>query len=108
MKGLGYDKDLDCDIANLFLFTQGRVRFGSGATATRGENMSGEFRTFTTSTANTEVVVPHTLNALPVGHIVIGQDKAGSLYKSTTAWTNKNIYIKTDGATVTFNIFLLK
>lgn len=104
----GYDKDLFTDISNIFLALQGRIRFGDGDSGARGENMSGEFITFTTAGANTEVVVPHTLSAIPVGRLIIRQDKAGSLYDSTTAWTKSNIYVKCDQATVTFRIFLLK
>jgi len=103
-----FGRDVDTDLKNFALFTQGRVRFGDGVDNVRGENMSGEFHAFTTAGANTEVVVPHTLGAIPVGRIVISQDKAGSLYSSTTAWTSTNIYVKCDVATVTFKIFLLK
>ena len=95
----GYDKDLFTDISNIFLMFQGRIAL---------ENMAGKSITFTTSTANTEVVVPHTLATIPTGRIVIAQDKAGSLYSSTTAWTKTNIYVKSDGTSVTFTIFLLK
>ena len=104
----GYDKNLFADIANIFLAFQGRVRFGDGVDKARGENMSGEFHTITTAGADTEVVVAHTLGAIPVGYIVLMQDKAGSLYSSTTAWTKSNIYVKCDVATVVFKIFLLK
>jgi hypothetical protein len=103
-----YLQDVDLDLSNIFLFAQGRVRFGDGTSGARGENISGEFRTFTTAGANTEVVVPHTVGAIPVGRIVLMQDKAGHLYSSTTAWTATNIYVKCDVATVTFKIFLLK
>lgn len=106
--GNNYLEDVDTDLFNIFLCLQGRVRFGDGTDNARGENISGEFHTFTTAGANTEVVVPHTLNATPVGRIVISQDKAGSLYSSTTAWTSTNIYVKCDVASVTFKIFLLK
>jgi hypothetical protein len=104
----GYKKDLDADITNLFLALQGRVRFGDGVNGARGENISGEFITFTTSTANTEVTVPHTIGAVPVGRIVLAQDKAGALYSGTTAWTDTAVYVKCDVASVTFKIFLLK
>lgn len=106
--GNNFLTDVDTDLNNIFLAFQGRISFGDGVSGARGENISGEFRAFTTSTANTEVVVPHTLNAIPVGRIVIAQDKAGSLYSSTTAWTASNIYVKCDVATVAFKIFLLK
>jgi hypothetical protein len=96
----GYDKDVFSDIQNIFLALQGRLRFK--------ENIAGDFITFTTATANAEVAVPHTLGVIPVGRIVIGQNKAGSLYDSATAATAGKIYVKCDQATVTFKIFLMK
>jgi len=106
--GEEYLGDVDTDLSNIFLAFQGRVRFGDGVSGGRGENISGEFRTITTAGANTEVVVPHTLGAVPVGYIVIGRNKAAHLYDSTTANTKTNLYVKSDVATTIFKIFLLK
>lgn len=106
--GTGYLSEVDTDLSNLFLCLQGRVRFGDGVSGARSENIAGEFRTVTTAGANTEVVVPHTLGEVPIGRIVLRQDKAGHIYDSTTAWTKTNIYIKCDVASVTFKLFLVK
>jgi len=104
-----YDKNLDADISSLFTALHGRVRFGSGTDGDRGENISGEFQVFTSNaTPDTEDTVAHTIGAVPVGYIVLKQDKAGSLYDSGTAWTSTNVYLKCSVASVTFTIFLLK
>lgn len=107
-----YLRNLDSDIERLYLLTQGRVRFGTGTDGDRGENLSGEFVQFTTSgSANAENTIAHTLGSVPIGYIIIGQNKAASLYQLSdtgTAWTSSNIYLKCDTATVTFNVFLLK
>ena len=88
---------------------KGRVRFGSPTDGYRGENISGEFQVFTSNaTPDAEDTVAHTIGAIPVGYIVLKQDKAGSLYLGSTAWTSGNTYFKCNVASVAFTIFLLK
>lgn len=104
-----YEKNLDADLANLFMAFRGRVRFGSTTDGYRGENISGEFQVFTSNaTPDTEDTIGHTIGAIPVGYIVLKQDKAGSLYLGSTTWTSTNTYFKCNVASVTFTIFLLK
>jgi hypothetical protein len=107
-----YLRDLDDDIKNLSLLTQGRVSFGIGTDGFRGENISGEFQEFTTSaTPDAENTIGHTVGSIPIGYIIMHQDKAGSLYQSPTTgtnWTATNVYLKSDVASVTFNVFLVK
>jgi len=104
--------NVDADLTSLFLAMQGRLRFGDGGDGDRGENIHGEFQQFTTSaTPDAENTVSHTLGSVPVGCLVLGQDKAGSLYQLSdtgTAWTSSNLYLKCDVASVTFLVFLLK
>lgn len=103
---------LDKDLTNVFLAMQGRIRFGAVGDGDRGENISGEWQVFTSSaTPDAENTIAHTIGAVPQGYIIVGQDKAGSLYQlaaTGTAWTSTNLYLKCDIASVTFNIFLLK
>ncbi len=99
---------LEQDLSQLFLFSQGRVRFGTGTDGDRGENISGSFQVVTTSGADTEVAVAHGLGAAPIGFLVLRQDKAGTFYDSGTAYDDTNIYIKCSTATVTATLFLLK
>lgn len=103
---------LDSDIQKIITGLNGRMRFGDGTDGERGENISGEFQLFTTSgTPDAENTIAHTLGAIPIGYILCGQDKAGSLYQlagTGTAWTSSNLYLKCSVATVQFRIFLLK
>lgn len=99
---------IEQDLTQLFTLSQGRIRFGNGITTERGENISGEFRTIVTTTADTEVTVPHTLGSVPIGYLVINIDKGGVIYDSGTAWTKTNIYIKCSSADTTAKVFLIK
>ena len=107
-----HSRDIDTDLSNLAEAMKGRIRFGTGTTGDKGENIAGEFATFTSdATPDTEFSVTHTLSAVPVGAYVLHQDKAGSLYQGPTtgtAWTSTTLYFKCDVASVTFTVFLLK
>ena len=102
---------LDTNIRKIFTLFKGRVRFGTFTDGDRGENIQGEFQTFTSDgVADTEFSVTHGLKAAPLGRIVLNQDKAGSLYQGPstgTAWDSTTVYFKCDVASVTFDIFLL-
>lgn len=101
----------DTDFNQVFNCLSGRVRFGPGTSGNNGENMAGQFLTITTNAiANTESTFTHTMGSIPVGYLILGQDKAGSLYQLSTtgtAWTNSKISLKCSVASVTFNLFLL-
>jgi len=103
---------LDSDVANLTRLAQGRVRFGSGTDGAKGENIQGEYQEFTShASANTEFSVTHTLGAIPLGYIIMWQDKAGNLYQGPTTgtnWTSTTISLKSSGTSVKYNIFLIK
>lgn len=107
----GQIPELQKNLDNLFRALNGRIRFGRGTDGDRGENIQGEFQQFTTSTADTEVTLAHTIGAIPKGYIVLWQDKAGSLYQGPstgTAWTSSNVYLKSSGTSVTYLIFLIQ
>ncbi len=105
-------RGLDLEIQKLYTALNGRLRFGDGADGERGENIAGEFQVFTSNAvANTEDTIAHLVGAIPIGYIVCGQDKAGSLYQLSgtgTAWTATNIYLKCSVASVQFRLFLIK
>ncbi len=104
-----YAKSIDDDIRNIVTVFQGRVRFGDG---TNAENISGEFLSFTSDVSvDTEFSVSHSLGVIPIGYLIMYQDKAGSMYQAPTTgtnWTDSTIYLKCDVSSVTFSIFLLK
>jgi hypothetical protein len=107
-----YKSDLDKDVKTLTFAMQGKVRFGDGTDGSNGENISGQFQDITShASANTEFTVAHTLGAIPVGFIVLYQDKAGSLYQAPTtgtAWSKTAIYLKSDVSSLSAKIFLIK
>ncbi len=104
-----YDKALDADVSSICTALAGRIRFGTGTDGARGENISGEFQVFTTSgTPDTEGAVAHTLGSIPIGYIVLKQNKAGSIYIGASAWTKTSIYLASDIASVACTVFLLK
>lgn len=109
----GYLRNLDTDIKNLFLAMATRLRFGAVTTdGAQGENIAGEVQIYTSNaTPDTEDTIAHTVGAIPLGIIVMGQDKAGHTYQvagTGTAWTSTSIFLKSDVASVTFTLFLLK
>lgn len=105
-------KNYDTDFNTVFTCLQGRVRFGPGTSGNAGENIQGTFLTIVTNvTPNTESTFTHNMGSIPVGYLITGQDKAGSLYQLSgtgTAWTSSTISLKCSVASVSFNIFLLK
>lgn len=102
---------LDLNLSKLFRAFQGRVRFGDGADGEQGENIQGEFQSFTSSGADVEFSVTHTLGAIPIGFIVLHQDLASSLYQGPstgTAWTATTISLKSNTGSTTYLVFLVK
>lgn len=108
----GNSVTMDKDLNKLFLLSQGRVRFGAGTNGNDGENIFGQWLIITTNAiANTETTFSHTCGTIPVGYIVVWQDKSGSLYQGPTtgtAWTASGISLKCSVASVQFKLFLLK
>lgn len=83
----------------------GHLGFGDGVDP---DNMFGVWITYTTNAvANTEDAVTHNLGVVPVGYLVFSQDKAGSLYKSGSAWTTSQIFLKCSAASTTVLIFIM-
>lgn len=99
----------DRDLNNIVLCLQGRIRLTSGVSGTVGENIYGECQTFTSSaTATATNAISHTLNSVPVGWIIIGQDKVGNLYSNGHTATNTTITLVSTVTSTNYSIFLLK
>ena len=65
-----------------------------------------QFADVTTPGADIEFSVTHGLGFVPMGFLVASQDKAGSFYNSTTAWTTEKIFLKCSAATATLRILI--
>lgn len=87
----------------------GGLSFGDGTQSTRLGNFRGHTIEFVTpSVADTEFEVPHGLKEIPVGRLILDQDKAGTLYASRRgAWSKTRVFFRCDVASVTFLIGLV-
>lgn len=66
------------------------------------DNMDAVDLIFTSSaTPNIEEAFTHTLGKVPTGVIVYSQDKAGSVYNGTTAFSKTTVYLKCSVASMT-------
>lgn len=71
------------------------------------DNFNMQIKSVTTDgSAGTETAVAHTLKRVPSDFLVGSQDKAGTIYKGTTAWTATNIYIRGSVASISANIYI--
>jgi len=67
--------------------------------------LDAKYQTFLTSAvANEQETIEHGLERTPQGYIVISQDKAGSLYKGTSAWTSAYLYVNSSTASTNYKI----
>lgn len=104
-----FARDINRDLLNIVLCLSGRIRFGDVSDGNRGENVAGEWQVVTTNaTPDTEDAFSHGLGTVPQGYIVVKRDKAGVIYDGSTSWTSSNIYLRSDVASVTATIFLIK
>jgi len=103
---------LQNQIDKLYDCLHGRVSFGTGVDGVSGMNVEGEWQSYVSNaTPDTEDTIAHTVGSVPLGYLVVTQDKAGSIYGTAslgTAWTSSAIYVKCSVASVTFLLFLVK
>ena len=104
-----YQNFLDLDLKNIFLCFQGRVRFGTGVSGDRGENIAGVFVTFTSSTVVlSQTVISHTMSSPPIGWIVINNNAGGVLYTGTYTASDQTITLISTTTGTNYALFLLK
>ena len=71
------------------------------------DNFNMQIKSVTTDgVANTESAITHTLGRVPSDFIVGSQDKAGTIYKGSSAWTATTIYIKGSAASITAKLYI--
>lgn len=71
------------------------------------ENFEGVSVSFISSaTPDAENTVPHSMGKIPTGFIVTGLDKGAIVYNGSTAFTDSNIYLKVNVATVAVTVFV--
>jgi hypothetical protein len=97
-------------LRQLFLTSQNlslTQRDGAIQNYDKAGNLCSKYVVFTSNgVANTEDVVTHKLGRIPVGYIVVKQDKAGIVYDSTTTWTTSTIALKSSVASVAWTLMV--
>jgi hypothetical protein len=88
------------------------IDIGNATSGTKAGKIDAEYRTFYVrgnyDAYNPEDVIPHNLNRVPVGFVVVYSDKPVQVYDSgRSQWTNTHIYLKgtTPNTKVTVLIF---
>lgn len=83
------------------------ISFGDGTNSGAEQNIDGVYVDGVTNvTPDTETLYSHILNRVPIGFLVMMRDKAGTIYKGSTAWTNTQISLKSDVASIAFKILI--
>jgi len=95
------------DITNLCLAINGNLRFGNGIAGTNGENIAGQWLTFTSGSTGAVNVLTHTLGSVPVGFITTNINKPAIIYSSGSSWTGSTVYLVSSTTSVTATVFLL-
>ncbi len=71
------------------------------------DNFNMQIQSVTTDgVVGTETAVTHTLGRVPSDFFPGSQDKAGTIYKGTTAWTSTSIYIRGSVASITAKLYI--
>jgi hypothetical protein len=96
------------DIKNLTLAVNGNLRIGSAVSGQNGENISGQWLTFTSGTAGVFSALTHTVGAIPVGFLVTNINKPAIVYSSGTSWTGTTVYLASNTTGLTATVFLLR
>ena len=101
-----YIQMVDTDLINIFTAFKGRIRLGTATNGYRGENIDGEFRVFTSATSAGNTTITHTLQALPVGFLLINKGGYGDIYLSSS--TTATATFATSTTSTSFSVFILK
>jgi len=91
--------------AELATVINGALGFGDGVDA---DNVGGEWATIAdTGIISADVVIPHSLGAVPAGFILMIPPASGFITRSPTAWTSSNIYLRCSAPNQSLKIFIL-
>lgn len=93
------------DIVKAF---NGGISFGTVTNGRRAGHHDAQYRVIVSpAVANTDFYVTHGLARIPRGYLVVGQDKAGSVYESNReSWTKQSMALKTSIASMTIRLLV--
>lgn len=85
----------------------GNISFGSTGGVSDRNILCTQVSGTSPGVSDTEFTVAHNLGRIPIGFIVVSVDKAAIIYKSTTAWTSSNIYLKANATSVSYVLLVI-
>jgi hypothetical protein len=98
-----YDEDLIKAIQENFIALETLLNRGLNP----DDNFDWRLITFTSSgTPDAENTIAHDLGKVPTDIVITSVNKAAVVYKGTTAWTNTNVYLKVNVATVAVRAYI--
>jgi hypothetical protein len=93
------------ELQRIYNAINGGLSLGDGANL---ENIYGTWANVTFSgTPGTELTVNHNNGRVPAGYLILYTDRAGTIYKGATTWTDKLIYLKSDTASLQARILIV-
>jgi hypothetical protein len=99
---------------NAFMHTyasgfNGGISFGDGRSSSQAGNIDGQVIVLLTpAVADAEFSVPHGLDRVPIGYLVLGKNLAAHIYDSNRGgWGVRQIFLRCDQASVTVTLLLI-
>ena len=93
-------------IRSLLRAVNGRLRFGDGTHSSQSGNIDGHTKTVYFADANTDNEVPHGLDRVPIGIIVLYVDTDGAVVRGASegSWNKSRMLVRCNvaGATARF------
>ncbi|TPG68893.1 hypothetical protein EEL31_10370 [Brevibacillus laterosporus] len=84
-------------VVNNFKLRDADISLGTVSDGTKAGKLNAEYRSFTIGKYDSdyfEEEVPHELNRIPKGYILVRSDKQVQVYDGYSLWTDKKIYIR--------------
>lgn len=98
-----FDKSLEDELLSYSLELSKILNKGLDFT----DNFNMHIKSVTTDAViGTETAISHNLKRVPSDFLVGSQDKAGTIYKGSSAWTATNIYIRGSVASITAKLYI--
>jgi hypothetical protein len=100
---------LSTRLRDLVRKTNREISLGNGVDGYRGGNLDTQYIDVATTpaVADTEFLIIHGLKRVPVGYIVVRQDRACRVYDSSIgSWTDSLLYLKCDVASASIKLLV--
>lgn len=90
-------------IRNLIRAINGKITFGNGLQSSQSGNIDGQTKEVTFTNANTDYEVPHGLERVPIGIVVLDVNVDGAVVRggSRGSWSTSRIFVRCNTAGTT-------